>query len=68
MHRLLVACSFAMVLMVLADATNPYLAAPGHGWVMFLGLGVCVAALSEGPCSPENVDAPRASRTITRDL
>lgn len=47
-HRLLVASGLMVFLMLLANATNPYLAAPGHGWVVFMWAGVCAAALSPG--------------------
>jgi hypothetical protein len=48
LHRLIVASGVTFVLMMLANTTNPYLAAPGHGWVVFLFAGVCVAALADG--------------------
>lgn len=48
LHRLTVASGVTLVLMLVADMTNPYLAAPGHGWAVFVLLGVCVAALRDG--------------------
>ncbi len=43
---------------VLACATNPYLQAPGHGWMLFLAAGVCHAALlASGTGDPSGAES-----------
>ena len=40
---------------VLASATNPYLQAPGHGWMLFVAAGITGAVLHERPAaSPDD--------------
>lgn len=47
-HRpTLVASVVTCLCMLIADVTNPYLQAPGHGWAVFLVLGVCMSLLNE---------------------
>jgi hypothetical protein len=68
LRRLQVASGITLVLMMLANATNPYLAAPGHGWAVFLILGVCVAGLTEPVRPVEGADLARTSRSESSGL
>jgi hypothetical protein len=62
---LLVVTATGAVGMLIANATNPYLAAPGHQWAIFLPLAVAILALS-GASENHSADvlstAPEPSR------
>lgn len=45
--RAVIAGLATLFAVVLASATNPYLQAPGHGWMLFLAAGITGAALHE---------------------
>lgn len=55
--RAVIAGLATLFAVVLASATNPYLQAPGHGWMLFLAAGITGAALRERPMSsPDATD------------
>lgn len=55
--RAVIAGLATLFAVVLASATNPYLQAPGHGWMLFLAAGITWAALRERPMSsPDATD------------
>lgn len=52
-HRpTLIASVITCLCMLVADITNPYLQAPGHGWAVFLVIGVCLALLTDREPDP----------------
>ena len=55
--RAVIAGLATLFAVVLASATNPYLQAPGHGWMLFLAAGITGAALHERRApSPDATD------------
>jgi hypothetical protein len=55
--RAVIAGLATLFAVVLASATNPYLQAPGHGWMLFLAAGITGAALHERRASsPDPTD------------
>lgn len=55
--RAVIAGLATLFAVVLASATNPYLQAPGHGWMLFLAAGITGAALHERRAScPDDTD------------
>ncbi|CAB4963857.1 unannotated protein [freshwater metagenome] len=55
--RAVIAGLATLFAVVLASATNPYLQAPGHGWMLFLAAGITGAALHERRASsPDTTD------------
>lgn len=57
MTPILVSVTTGAVTMLIANATNPYLVAPGHQWAIFLPLAVACVAMSS--------DMPRATERLT---